>query len=77
MANSSAKFFVELSLDDKVYKQKLSEELTSTEATVRGIETSWKALGTRSDAVFEAQRRAAENAYTLLKILLHPLLMIL
>ena len=31
--------FVELSLDDKVYKQKLSENLSSTEATAKGIET--------------------------------------
>ena len=59
--------FVELSLDDKIYKQKLSENLTSTEATAKGIETSWKTLGTRSDAVFDAQRRSYENALTLIK----------
>jgi hypothetical protein len=59
--------FVELGLDDKVFKQKLSEQLQSTQATAKGIETSWKALGTTSAAVFDSQRRAAENAYTLIK----------
>lgn len=59
--------FVELQLDDKVYKQRLSETLTSTEATAKGLETSWRALGTKSDAYFDAQRRSAENAYTLIK----------
>ncbi|MHB8110492.1 MAG: tape measure protein [Syntrophorhabdaceae bacterium] len=59
--------FVELALDDKIYKQKLSETLTSTEATAKGIETSWKTLGTRSNAVFDAQRRSIENSFTLIK----------
>jgi tape measure domain-containing protein len=59
--------FVELSLDDKIYKQKLSETLTSTQTTTKGIETAWKALGSKSEAVFDAQRKAAENAYTLIK----------
>jgi hypothetical protein len=59
--------FVELSLDDKVYKQRLSETLTGAQATAKGIETSWKALGSKSDAVYDAQRRSAENAYTLIK----------
>jgi hypothetical protein len=59
--------FVELSLDDRVYKQKLSETLTSTQTTAKGAETAWKALGVKSDAVFESQARAAQNAYTLIK----------
>jgi len=67
MASNLGTVFVELSLDDKVYKQKLSETLTSTTATAKGIETSWRALGTKSDAYFDAQRRSAENAYTLIK----------
>ena len=67
MASNLGTVFVELSLDDKVYKQRLSETLTSTEATAKGIETSWRALGTKSDAYFDAQRRSAENAYTLIK----------
>ena len=67
MALNLGTVFVELSLDDKVYKQRLSETLTSTEATAKGIETSWKALGTKSEAVFNSQRLAAENAYTLIK----------
>lgn len=66
MASNLGTVFVELSLDDKVYKQKLGETLTSTEATAKGIEASWKALGTKSDAVFNSQRLAAENAYTLI-----------
>lgn len=59
--------FVELSLDDKVYKQRLGETLTSTTATAKGIEASWRALGAQSDAVFDKQRLAAQNAYTLIK----------
>lgn len=59
--------FVELLLDDKVYKKNLSEQLTSTTATAKGIEQSWKVLGQRSDDVFNAQRRSYENALTLIK----------
>ena len=59
--------FVELSLDDKVYKQKLSETLTSVQATTKGIEKSWQVLGQKSDEVFNAQRRSYENALTLIK----------
>ncbi len=59
--------FVELQLDDKIYKQKLSEQLAGGQATAKGIEASWRALGAKSDAVYEAQRRTAENAYTLIK----------
>lgn len=66
MASNLGTVFVELSLDDKVYRQRLGEVLTSTETTAKGIETSWKALGTKSDAVFNSQRLAAENAYTLI-----------
>lgn len=67
MGSKLGSVFVELSLDDKIYKQKLGETLTSAQATTKGIETSWRALGVKSDAVFEAQRRSAENAYTLIK----------
>lgn len=68
MAGSSlGTVFVELSLDDRVYRQKLSETLTSSQATAKGIEASWRALGTKSDAYFDAQRKSAENAYTLIK----------
>lgn len=59
--------FVELSLDDKVYKQRLSETLTSTQATAKGIEKSWQVLGQKSDETFNAQRRSYENALTLIK----------
>src|SRR5664280_1021192 len=58
--------WVELSLDDKIYKQKLGETLTSSTATAKGIETAWRALGTKSDATFDQMRKSAENAYTLI-----------
>ncbi len=67
MASKLGTVFVELSLDDKIYKERLSEVLTSTTATAKGIETSWRALGTKSDVVFDAQRRSYENAMTLIK----------
>lgn len=67
MASKLGSVWVELNLDDKVYKQKLSEQLTSTQTTAKGIETSWRALGVKSDAYFDMQRRSAENAYTLIK----------
>lgn len=67
MASNLGKVYVELALDDKVYKQKLAETLTSVTATAKGIETSWRVLGQKSDAIYEQQRRSAENAYTLIK----------
>lgn len=66
-ASNLGKVFVELALDDKVYKQNLAETLTSATATAKGIETSWRVLGQKSDAIYEQQRRSAENAYTLIK----------
>lgn len=66
-SNNLGKVYVELALDDKVYKQKLAETLTSATATAKGIETSWRVLGQKSDAIYEQQRRSAENAYTLIK----------
>lgn len=59
--------FVELNIDDKVFKQKLSEELTSTQTTAKGIEQVWKHLGVQNDATFDAQRRSYENALKLIK----------
>ncbi len=67
MAKSIGTIFVELSLDDKVYKQRLSDTLTSTQTTAKGIETSWRALGVKNDQTYDAQRRAYENAMTLIK----------
>ncbi len=67
MASNLGSVFVELSLDDKVFKQKLSETLKSTEATAKGIETSWKVLSAKSDQYFHNQRMTAENAYKLIK----------
>jgi tape measure domain-containing protein len=67
MAKGIGTVFVELSLDDKIYKQKLSETLTSATATAKGIEASWKALGVKNDATFDAQRRSYENALTLIR----------
>ncbi len=67
MAVNAGQIFVELSLDDKVYKQKLSDQLTSTETTAKGIETSWKVLGAKNDQAYDAMRRSYENALTLIK----------
>jgi hypothetical protein len=67
MAIKAGSAYVELTLNDKVYKEKLSGVLTSTEATAKGIETSWRTLGTKADATFDAQRRSYENAMTLIK----------
>lgn len=59
--------YVELSLDDKVFRQKLSEELSSTQATANGIERVWKALGVKNDAQFDAERRVYQNSMALIK----------
>jgi len=67
MASNLGQVFVELSLDDRVYKQKLSEIQPNAVATAKGVETAWKALGTKAGESFDAQRRAAENAYNLIK----------
>ncbi len=59
--------YVELSLDDKNFKQRLSEIKEGSVATAKGIEQSWKYLGGQSDAMFDQQRKSAQNAYTLIK----------
>ena len=59
--------FVELILDDKVYKQRLGEILTSTTTTSKGLETSWKALGVKTNEYFDKSRLSAQNAYTLIE----------
>lgn len=67
MALDAGKIFVQLKLDDKEYKQRLSDDLTSTEATTKGIEAAWKALGAKTEQSFNLQAKAAQNAYTLIK----------
>lgn len=59
--------YVELSIDDKNFKQRLSEIKEGSVATAKGIEQSWKYLGGQSDAMFDQQRKSAQNAYTLIK----------
>lgn len=59
--------FVELRLDDKTFKQNLSEELKSTEATAKGIEKIWKYLGDSCDAQYAAQKRSYLNMLTLIE----------
>jgi len=59
--------YVELNLDDKNFKQRLSEVKEGSVATAKGIEQSWKYLGGQSDAMFDQQRKSAQNAYTLIK----------
>jgi len=67
MASNLGQIFVELSLDDKIYRQKLADIEPNAVATAKGVETAWKALGTKAGESFDAQRRAAENAYNLIK----------
>lgn len=59
--------YVELSLDDKNFKQRLSEVKEGSVATAKGIEQSWKYLGGQSEAMFDQQRKSAQNAYSLIK----------
>lgn len=67
MASKLGSIFVELALDDRVYRQKLSEIQPNAIATAKGVETAWRQLGAKSDESFEQQRRAAQNAFTLIK----------
>ncbi|MFA5075633.1 MAG: hypothetical protein WC436_06050, partial [Candidatus Babeliales bacterium] len=67
MASRLGSIFVELALDDKIYRQKLADIEPNAVATAKGVETAWRALGTKAGESFEAQRRAAENAYNLIK----------
>ena len=67
MALDAGKIFVQLKLDDKEYKQRLSDDLRSTEATTKGIESAWRALGTKTEQSYNLQAKAAQNAYTLIK----------
>jgi len=67
MAVKAGTAYVELVLNDQIYKQKLSENLTSTQTTAKGMETTWKTLGAKTDAQYDAMRRSYENAMTLIK----------
>ncbi len=58
--------YVELSLDDKIYKQKLASMPADAQATTKGLETSWRSLGVKTNEYFDNSRRAAENAYQLI-----------
>jgi len=66
MATNLGNLYVDLKLNDQVYKQQLKEVLVSTETTAKGLDQSWKALGVKTDAYYDEQRRTAENAYTLI-----------
>ncbi|GEM_PF-3969921 len=59
--------YVEVSLDDKVYKQKLASMPSDAQATTKGLEASWKSLGVKTNQYFDDQRKAAENAYKLIE----------
>ena len=67
MASKLGSIYVELSLDDKVYKQKLAAMPADAQATTKGLETSWKSLGVKTNQYFEDSRKAAENAYKLIE----------
>lgn len=59
--------YVELSLDDKIYKQKLASMPADAQATTKGLETSWRSLGVKTNQYFDDSRKAAENAYKLIE----------
>lgn len=59
--------YVELSLDDKIYKQKLASMPADAQATTKGLEASWRSLGVKTNQYFEDSRKAAENAYRLIE----------
>jgi hypothetical protein len=67
MASKLGSIYVELSLDDKVYKQKLAAMPADAQATTKGLETSWRSLGVKTNQYFEDSRKAAENAYKLIE----------
>ena len=64
MASNLGNIYVQLQLDDKLYKQKLSETLGDAQATAKGLETSWRSLGVKTNKYFDDSRKAAENAYS-------------
>lgn len=66
MASNLGNIYVQLQLDDKLYKQKLSETLGDAQATTKGLETAWKSLGVKTNQYYDDQRKAAENAYALI-----------
>ena len=59
--------FVELNIDDKVFKQKLSEELKSTQTTAIGMERIWKHLGITTEATYRQEVMAYQNSMTLIR----------
>jgi len=59
MASNLGNIYVQLQLDDKLYKQKLSETLGDAQATTKGLETAWKSLGVKTNQYFDDQRKAA------------------
>ncbi|MDD5533901.1 MAG: hypothetical protein PHC52_13995, partial [Syntrophales bacterium] len=67
MASNLGNIYVQLQLDDKLYKQKLSKTLGDAQATAKGLETAWKSLGVKTNQYFDDQRKAAENAYKLIE----------
>lgn len=67
MAANAGKIFVQVELDDKKFKTSLANMPSDAKATASGIETVWRTLGTQSEAAFNAQRTAYNNALTLIK----------
>jgi hypothetical protein len=59
--------YVQVSLDDKEYKKKLAEMPANAQATEKGLDATWRALGVKTNQYFEDSRKAAENAYKLIE----------
>ena len=59
--------YVQVSLDDKVYNEKLAAMPANAQATAKGLEKSWSALGVKTNEYFDNSRKAAENAYKLIE----------
>jgi len=63
MANPVGTMFVELDMDTSKYTKAQKEILTAAHQSSLDIETNFKRLGGTSDAMYQAMRQKAENAY--------------
>ena len=52
---------VELTLDDRVFEEQLGQDLTSTQATAKGMEKVWEKLRSKSDKEFNLTRKSYQN----------------
>ena len=66
MAKNIGKIFVQLTLEDETFSKSLSSDLGNAQATAKGIDASFRALGVNTNKYFDDNRKAAENAYQLI-----------